>query len=170
MELVVVAHDGTAAPPPVPYRRVFRGLFALTALFLAIMCSMGQAAGSEKRLCQLIRAVAPGKYVHYSILGYVGAVTLVTVVMFPAAGIVGAIFPGVWGAADFLPGFVYIMAVAAVAEASARVLSEEIYFPVHLVGFVCTAVMGGVFFDIGEAVEAMGFLRYLFLSHYFMSN
>jgi len=48
--------------------------------------------------------------------------------------------------------------------------SESVFLGIIVMGFLCTAVLGGVFVDIGGLVPAFDSLKYLFATYYYMEG
>jgi hypothetical protein len=48
--------------------------------------------------------------------------------------------------------------------------SESIFLGITVIGFLCTAVLGGVFVDVGGLLPQLDVLKYLFATYYFMEG
>ena len=168
MERVVLVHgDGIGeAEEYVPFRRLFHGLLALFAQLFAMLCALGFANKNEKQV--LKRLQLAGSSISYTLSGFAvvfamsGVILAITVIM-------GAwMFPGVWMASHAPAALLYLAVVSGLAVFLAMSLPEALYSPLLIIGFIFTALMGGVIFDLREVLETVSFLRFLFPSHYYM--
>ena len=48
--------------------------------------------------------------------------------------------------------------------------SESVFLGITVMGFLCTAVLGGVFVDIGGLIPSLDALKYLFATYYYMEG
>lgn len=169
MERIVIVHGEEGAEAEnIPFRRLFHGLLALFGQLLAMLCTMGYADKNEKMVSKRVKTAGTSRWVLYTLSG-IGAAAVMTGIVMSAAVLTAAfMFPGVWVMQDALTGIIYLLAVSTLGMLWAKMLPEGLYMPVVLVFFIFTALMGGVIFDLREVLEAVGFLRFLFPSHYYM--
>jgi hypothetical protein len=176
MERLVLTYGGPAdglvndsLPAPeaaVPYRRLFHGMMALFAQLLAMLCAMGLSGKAERDIIKRVKAAGRGKLY---LLSGLAAVFFMTGAVLAVTAFAGALmFPGVWLMQDALPALLYLLTVSSAAVILAVLLPEGAYPGVITMGFIFTALMGGVIFDLREVFEGVGFLRFLFPSHYYM--
>lgn len=176
MERVVIVHENASTNLPdesvttgkVTFRRLFHGLLALFSQLLAMLCAMHFANKSERNILRQMKAAGKGKGVAYTLSG-AGVVFVLTGIVMTAVVIFGGLlFPGVWVAGDVLPLLAYLIVVSGLAVGLARWLPDGVYPGVLVMGFVFTALMGGVFFDLREVLAGVGWLRFLFPAYYYM--
>ena len=168
MDRIVLVHgDGAGeAEEYVPFRRLFHGLLALFAQLFAMLCALGFANKNERQV--LKRLQLAGSAVSYTLSGF-AVVLVMSGAILAIAVITGAwMFPGVWMASHAPIVLLYLTVVSGLAVFLAMALPESLYPPLLIVGFIFTALMGGVIFDLREVLETVSFLRFLFPSHYYM--
>jgi len=166
MDRLVVVHGDGVVLRAVPFRRLFHGLFALFAQLLAMLCALGTA---ERDVMRRLRVVGRGKVALYVFAGFAAVFVMTGAVMAVSAAAGAVFFPGVWVMGDVFPALVYLLVVCAAAFGLVLVLPDGVYPAVLALGFVFTALMGGVLFDLREVLGAVSFLRYFFPSHYYMN-
>ena len=185
MERAVVLYgegqDGLTARPYIPFRRMFHGLLALFAQLMAMLCAYAFSNKNERDILRRLKATAGragskwfggtgSKVILYSIAG-VAVIFVLTGAVMAAAILPGAwMFPGVWTWHDIPAFMVYLAVISGLAAFLAHLLPDGAYPGVLVLGFIFTALMGGVFFDLREVIETVGFLRFLFPSHYYMAG
>jgi len=168
MERIVLVHgDGAGeAEAYIPFRRLFHGLLALFAQLFAMLCALGFANSNERQILKRLKLA--GSSVGYTLSGF-AVVFAMSGIILAITIIIGAwMFPGVWMASHTPTALLYLAVVSGLAVFLATTLPEALYPPLLIVGFIFTALMGGVIFDLREVLETVSFLRFLFPSHYYM--
>lgn len=166
MDRVVVAYGAEDGARVVPFRRLFHGLLALFAQLLAMLCAYGFANKNERDITNRLKAAKKRMLYHLSGVSVVFAMTGAVMGLAVVMGVL--LFDGVWILGD-LPVFMgYLLVVSGFSVLLAVYLPEGVYPGVLVAGFVFTALMGGVVFDLREVLEGVAGLRFLFPSHYYM--
>ena len=188
MEQIVITYGRHAQILPLdsnpsPFRRLFHGLLALFGQLLAMLCALGFTRENEGHIHKKLKSIKldPVKLnstklnpiklsssVLYSLSGPLAVFILTGLVMLAAILPSVLIFPGIWIRSDIPAALMYLLAVSTLAVLLARKLPTGAYPSVLVMSFIFTALMGGVIFDLREVFEAVGFLRLLFPSYYYL--
>ena len=169
MERVVVAHSNGEQESVIPFRRLFHGLLALFAQLLAMLCAFSFANQKERDVRRRLKAAGRWKETLYIISG-IGVIFVLTGIVMVAVILPGAwMFPGVWAIQNISVLLPYLLFVSILAMFLTLLLPEAVYPGVLVASFIFTALMGGVIFDLREVLDSVGFLRFLFPSHYYMA-
>ena len=168
MERIVVLHGGAADGDFIPFRRLFHGLLALFAQLLAMLCAIKYTGETEKNIIRRLKLISGKKAAAYALSGAAAVFILTASVMLFSTVISAFLFEGVWNITDVTGFLVYLLAISGFATFTAAIIPEEAYPGVIAASFIFTALIGGVFFDLREILEAAAFLRFLFPSYYYM--
>jgi len=138
------------------------GVTALFSLLITLLLCLGLVR--ERKTSIAMRLTLAGNAVIYS-LANVAAIFIVNFAFFAAAAIVTGIFPP----PHVVTAYAFFISALGVTLGSA-VKSESLFLGLTVTAFLCTAVLGGVFVDIGGLIPSLDSLKYLFATHYFMEG
>ena len=170
MDRIVIVHGDGVVEEQVTFRRLFHGLLALFAQLFAMLCALGFANQNEREVLKRLKLAGKGAKVTYLLSGFGAVFVMSGVILAITIAVVTFLSPGVWLAADTSVALIYLAAISGLAFLMAMILSEGLYPPLIIVGFIFTVLMGGVIFDLREVLEVVGFLRFLFPSHFYMQT
>jgi len=168
MERITVPYGEVDFDNAVPFRRLFHGLLALFAQLLAMLCAMSFTKQGERDITKRLRAIGRRKEFLYFLSGLLVVLVLCGAVMALTIAVGYVMFPGVWLAQDTPAALLYLLMLSFLAVLLARILPSGAFTGFLTLSFIFTALMGGVLFDLREVFEAVGFLRFLFPSYYYM--
>ncbi|MCL1989228.1 MAG: hypothetical protein FWG64_14835 [Firmicutes bacterium] len=164
MERNVISINETATPT-VPFRRLFHGLLALFAQLTAMLCATEFT--KQKIIANRIKIISNRKYVSYTLAGWLAIFMLTATIMSTAILPVALLLPGVWIFSDFYIFTLYMLIISGLTLLLTK-LPQAAYSSVLVVGFIFTALMGGIIFDLREMLQEFAFLRLIFPSTYYM--
>lgn len=171
MESITIFYGEGVTHDFIPFRRLFHGMFALFGQLLAMLCAMGFANKNDATILHRLKSAGTNRLVLYQLSGLAVVFVLTSLVMFGVALTGSFIFTGVWRfTTDALPAFVYLLMVSSIAMLMATKLPQGAYPAAIVLTFIFTALMGGVVFDLREVLESVALLRFLFPSHYYISQ
>ncbi|MCL1998813.1 MAG: hypothetical protein FWG65_08605 [Turicibacter sp.] len=165
MERVVIVHNEAGIEPPMPFRRMFHGLLALFLQLVVMILALG--IRSEKEILVKLANISRKKWFLYHLSGVFVIFSLTTIFATISVFLATILFSGVWVLADLLPGFIYVVILSATVYFISQNFQK--FYPALIVGsFIFTTLMGGVIFDLREIFYDVGFLRWFFISTYYM--
>lgn len=139
---------------------------ALFSLLITMLFCLGLMHEGKTAISMRLR-LAGDSLVYY--LGNIAAVFLLNIVFFAVARLViGLFFEGRTGAGA-IAAYAFFISVLGVSLGD-MIKSESLFLGVIILGFLCTAVLGGVFIDIGGLIPQLDGVKYLFATYYFMEG
>ena len=138
------------------------GTIALFSFLITMLLCLGLV--QEKKTSIAMRFSLIGGTSVYA-LANLAAIFLVNLAFFGAASIITGSMPPLHA----MLSYIFFISVFGICLGN-LIKSESIFLGLTIVGFLATAVLGGVFVDIGGLIQSLDPIKYLFATHYFMEG